>query len=410
MRPSSRAGFAFLILLSLQACTSPDPQTPTIVFEPMESPAGPGSETPYLATDDDGTVHLTWLERTGDSTHALRYASQSNSVWSVPATVIERNDLFVNWADFPSVLVTPSGRILVHWLQRTGGGPANYDSWFRQSTDEGRTWSAPSVLNTDGVAAEHGFVSLVATTGDSVEAVWLDGRSASGHGGGGHGAMQLANSRIAADGGTSVNTMIDTRTCDCCQTAAASTSRGTIVVYRDRSAAEIRDIAVLRRVEGRWTDPEILYADNWHIEGCPVNGPAIDATGDRVVVAWFTGARDTARVNVAFSNDAGASFTAPVRVDEGLPVGRVDVVLDENGRALVSWLEQTGTEEASVMLRAVTPDGGISPVVPVAASTSARRSGFPRIARVGDAIIVAWTDAGDSTHVRLAKGRLTSPE
>jgi hypothetical protein len=50
-----------------------------------------------------------------------------------------------------------------------------------------------------------------------------------------------------------------------------------------------------------------VHSDNWKIDACPVNGPAIAATGRRVAVAWFTAANDTARVKLAFSSAARAS-------------------------------------------------------------------------------------------------------
>ena len=49
---------------------------------------------------------------------------------------------------------------------------------------------------------------------------------------------------------------------------------GPVAVYRDRSPEEIRDISVVRLVDGVWTEPAPVHADNWMIEGCPVNGPA----------------------------------------------------------------------------------------------------------------------------------------
>jgi signal transduction histidine kinase len=108
--------------------------------------------------------------------------------------------------------------------------------------------------------------------------------------------------------------VVDTRVCDCCQTSAAMTSKGPVVVFRDRSAAEIRDIAISRYVDGAWTASAPVHADNWEVNFCPVNGPAIVASGDTVAVTWFTGARDPSKVQVAYSTDAGATFGAPIRV------------------------------------------------------------------------------------------------
>jgi hypothetical protein len=385
---------------------------PIGAITPIDAPAGTLSGEPNLAVDASGRVYLSWLERKADSTVALHLAMRDGGTWSPPSTVTARSDLFVNWADFPSVFVAPSGRVVMHWLQRRPGGKYSYDVITRQSTDAGATWSAPRVLHDDNVAAEHGFVSFFAADGDSVEAVWLDGRATAGGGHDSHaaprGAMQLGNARIGPDGGIAASTIIDDRICDCCQTSAAMTSRGPVVVYRDRSPDEIRDIAVLRRVDGKWTQPARVHADEWHIEGCPVNGPSVVANGEQVAVAWFTGARDTARVNVAFSADAGATFSAPVRVDDGNPAGRVDVEFDDTGRALVTWLERVGDDGAEVRLRSIATDGSASSAIVVASSAAARSSGFPRMVRSGTEMVFAWTQPGDTARVRMAVASLAT--
>jgi hypothetical protein len=388
------------------ACQQPGtPAHPLASITAIESPAGVQSGEPNLAVDQSGRVYLSWLERSADSTVSLRLSVRDDGQWSAPTTVVSRKDLFVNWADFPSVFVAPSGRIVMHWLQKRPGGKYSYDAVTRLSADGGVTWSEPRLLHDDNVAAEHGFVSFFATDGDSVEAAWLDGRATGGGHEGHRGSMQLGNSRIGLDGGVSRSVIIDDRICDCCQTSAAITARGPVVVYRDRSPDEIRDISIVRRVDGKWTEPARVHADEWQIEGCPVNGPSVIATGEEVAVAWFTGARDTARVNVAFSHDAGATFSAPVRVDDGNPAGRVDVEFEVGGRALVTWIERVGGEGAEVRVRAIAPDGQRSPAMVVASSAAARTSGFPRMVRSGDEIVFAWTQPGDTSRVRLAVAR-----
>lgn len=404
---------ALLVALAAAAtaCSSrsEDPTASFMDVVPIAAPAGVHSGEPNLAVDAHGRVYLSWLERKPDSSVALHLAVRSNGQWSTPVTVTRRSDLFVNWADFPSVFVAPSGRIVMHWLQKRAGGKYSYDVVTRQSTDAGSTWSEPRVLHDDNVAAEHGFVSFFASGEDSIEAVWLDGRATAG-GHGDHdaprGAMQLGTTHFRSDGSVGSTTLIDDRICDCCQTSAAMTARGPVVVYRDRSPEEIRDISILRRLDGQWTQPARVHADDWHIEGCPVNGPSIVAEGERVAVAWFTGARDTARVNVALSTDAGATFGAPIRVDDGTPAGRVDVEFDGEGRALVTWLERVGGEGAEVRLKTVSADGQTSPRVVIAASAAARSSGFPRMIRNGDELLFAWTVPGDTSRVRMAAAQL----
>jgi hypothetical protein len=167
----------FLALAILAGCSSAERAAPDAArLTALPSPAGPRSGEPFLASDTTGAVHMTWIERTGDSTHAVRYARLDGDTWSQPTTVVERRDLFVNWADYPSVIATPSGRLLVHWLQRSGAGRYAYEVRIAQSTDRGATWSEGSVLHSDRSPGEHGFVATWLAPGDSVGAAWLDGR------------------------------------------------------------------------------------------------------------------------------------------------------------------------------------------------------------------------------------------
>jgi hypothetical protein len=174
-----------------------------------------------------------------------------------------------------------------------------------------------------------------------------------------------------------------------------------VVVYRDRSADEVRDIGAARFVGGRWTEPTLVHRDGWKIEGCPVNGPSIAADGRRVAVAWYTAAGDTPRVRVAFSSDAAAQFGAPVEVDDGKPMGRVDVALLADGSALVSWLERTA-DGGEVRARRVYADGRRGQAVTIAKTSVERASGFPHLVRSGDRIVFAWTEASKPSAVRTA--------
>ena len=396
-----------LLLLLLPGCgadeaeggrVAADSAAPPLAIEPLPTPAGPGSAEPELAAGPDG-FYLSWLEPTGPGRHALRFARLSAEGWTAPRTVMERSDLFVNWADFPSLLVLEGGTLVAHWLEKSGAGTYAYDVRTAVSTDGGETWGADVIPHTDGVEAEHGFVSLFPVDGRA-GAVWLDGRAtADGE------PMTLRFATIGADG-ASPDELLDASVCDCCQTGAAVASEGPVVVYRDRTEDEIRDIYVVRRVNGAWTEPRPVHEDGWHISACPVNGPAVAADGRRVAVAWFTGA-PSARVLVAFSEDAGATFGPPVRVDDGEPQGRVDVVLLDDGTAVASWLERSAAGGlAEIRLRRVAPSGA-GAILRLADTSPERASGFPRMLRHGNDLLFAWTQAGDPSQVRTARGRLT---
>jgi hypothetical protein len=391
-------------MVALAGCERGGAAAPPALTQ-ITSPAGPGSGEPFLALGSDGVMYLSWLEPI-DSAHALKFAAYDGATWSAPRTIREGPDFFVNWADFPSIRVLGDERLAAHWLQRTGPGTYAYGVRVSQSADGGSTWSEPVIPHRDSSDTEHGFVTLW-REGAGMSAVWLDGRKYDTAGHSPANEMMVMTTTVSVDGRLGAETPLDERACDCCQTAVAITSSGPVVAYRDRSADEIRDIYVVRRVGNRWTTPVPVHADGWKIAACPVNGPALAAKDERVALAWFTSANDSAKVKVAFSADAGETFGAPVRVDEGQPAGRVDVALLRDGSALVSWIERTGGDTAAVRVRHVTADGKPAPAITIATSSAARASGFPRMVMRGDDAIFAWTVPGKPSVIRLAK--LTNP-
>ena len=380
-----------------------EPQA-TVAVEDLGSPAQPGSGEPNLAVDSDGRVYMSWLEPTTDSATALRFAIHDGAKWSAASTIRSGRDFFVNWADFPSIEVVGAKQLVAHWLQRTGRGSYAYGVRVVQSRDGGLTWSAPITPHRDSGQAEHGFVAMWPERG-TVGAVWLDGRKLVLPPEQQKKEMMLVSTTLSGRGALGAESMLDHRTCDCCQTTAAMTANGPIIAYRDRSADEIRDIYVVRRVSGRWTEPAVVHADGWHINACPVNGPAIAASGQDVVVAWFTAANDSARVKVAFSRDGGATFGKPSIVDGGNPAGRVDVMLLRDGSALVSWIERTRGDTAAVLVRRVNQRGDRGAPVSIASSSAARASGFPRMVQSREHVVFAWTEPGRPTRVRTARAK-----
>lgn len=410
---SGRSRWATVVTVAVLAgCAGGDGEAgEPISVDHLPSPAGAGSAEPNLAVGPDGRVYMSWLEPESDSLHALRFAVLEGDEWSQARTIARGHDWFVNWADFPAIVALPDGRLAAHYLQRDPRSDVgyHYDVRIVQSADGGVSWSEPVAPHRDGVPAEHGFVSLFHSGGDSLGVVWLDGRKSSEEFGGTH-EMTLRYTTLAADGGAGPELEIDGRICDCCQTSVAHTSDGPVVVYRDRTADEIRDIYIARMTGGAWGQGSPVHEDGWEIAACPVNGPSVAADGDRVAVAWFTAARDTARVLVAFSEDAGETFGEPVRVDGGDPAGRVDVELLPDGAAIVSWIERTGGDAAEVRVRTVGSDRRLSDPVAVAVSSGQRASGFPRMVLAEDRVVFAWTEPGDSSRVRVAQTRLGAGE
>jgi hypothetical protein len=280
-----------------------------------------------------------------------------------------------------------------------------YDVATAISRDGGRSWSDGGQLNEDDAEAEHGFVSVIAWD-ERFGAFWLDGRelaTASLDGSGPLPGTSLRLARFDGNGAIAGREIVDSLVCDCCQPDVALTSAGPIVIYRDRTEEEIRDVVVRHHVDGRWSEPVQLGNEGWHIEGCPVNGPVVAARGDDVVAAWFTAASNTSRVRFARSVDAGASFRSAVDVDVGRALGQPAIVLDADGRALVSWWRRGAEGGIDLMLRRFERDDTAREPLVLAHEDIGLAADVPQLIAAGDDYLVAWTTVADGNNVRLLR-------
>ncbi len=230
-----------VVVFFVVVCVSSVAASAQGVVREVAPPAGEGSGQSFLSVGRGGRVYLSWIDRLAEKRVALRFAVREGAGWSAPQTVAEGENWFVNWADFPSVVGLADGSLAAHWLVRNGPGTYAFDVRLARSFDGGRTWGEAVTPHRDGTQTEHGFVSMFAAAGEKLGAVWLDGREmkpAGSAGGHAHGEMTLRHATLARDGGLADEEVLDARVCECCQTSAALTSEGVVVVYRDRLEGE----------------------------------------------------------------------------------------------------------------------------------------------------------------------------
>ncbi|MAI66799.1 MAG: hypothetical protein CMJ26_02845 [Phycisphaerae bacterium] len=346
------------------------------------APDGANAIAPNLVEDESG-AWMTWIEPVDAERNitALKCAKfdGERQAWGDAHLVVQGNNFFANWADFPELGIAKDGTLFVTWPQQSGPGTYAYDIAVARSDDDGVTWSLMGTLNDDRVLGEHGFVSLVPEGENCVRAFWLDGRAMSGDGhmGEGGGDMQLRTAII--NDKVQKSELLDDRVCECCGTDAVLVDGKPVVVYRDRSEDEVRDIVIT----GPAKIARVIHADNWNIAGCPVNGPSVDANDSTIAIAWYTAPESKTAIYVAFSE-------TPIKISNSI-LGRVDVAVIAKDTAAVTWLEPNG-ETASVMLATIHADGTIENKKEVAQVSASRSSGFPRIAKVSGGILLAWTD------------------
>jgi hypothetical protein len=404
-----------LLILAVSSCKkevedfNTEPENDVFHIEILQNPASPGSGEVNLFSTKLGEVVLSWVEQSEDNSE-LKFARMEGSSWSEPSVIAAGNNWFVNWADFPSVIAHENGQMAAHYLAKNGEGTFAYGVNLVFAKDWGQSWSNPTIPHETKTQTEHGFVTLLPYE-EGYFATWLDGRNTGGgHGSeedhdGHHGAMTLRAAFIDTEGSVKEEFELDDRTCDCCQTTAVITLNGPVVAYRDRSEEEIRDIALVRWDGEGWTSPEIPNPDHWLIPGCPVNGPVLATNGQDVAMAWFTSPDEHSMMKLAFSRDMARNFSKPVRIDLGNAIGRIDMVMVEDGSVYLTWMEATG-EQGQLILAHYNKEGQLINQSTIAENRSDRASGFPRMARTEDFLFIAWRDINTEPGIKTIRVKI----
>ena len=354
---------------------------------------------PQLTASNRGVL-VSWLEQ-ADPEFVLKFAERSSGAWSPAQKIASDKNWFVSAADVPTVLRLSDGTLVANWYPAVDFRLEAYDIRLSYSKDEGKTWARPLIPHHDNTRTQHGFVSLFEMPGGGLGLVWLDGRNQGKQPEDAEMAMYFASYDTAWKQTAEVSA--NARVCECCTTSAVVTPDGVVAAFRDRSAKEIRDIHVSRLENGKWTDAQAVHADNWEIDACPVNGPALSARGRQLVAGWFTGKDDKGQAYAAFSTDAGRTWSAPIRLDDQTSLGHVDVEMLDDGSAVATWVE-FADDRSQFRMRRVEPSGMRSAAITI--NGDGRVSGYPRVARSGNELVFAWTEGVEGEGALKVRGAI----
>ena len=338
----------------------------------------------------NGSLSLSWISSKEENKASLNYTQYKEGRWNKPQVITSGSDWFVNWADFPAHAINQDLIITSH-LKKSASGTYTYDVILNLQKLSGEKIRENFLLNTDGVKAEHGFVSIMANNEKGFFITWLDGRNTIEKKlEGDHKPMTIRFAEITDKGDVIKESELDASTCDCCQTSIAITNDGPIVVYRDRSEEEVRDIYSVKNINGTWEKPNAVHDDGWIINGCPVNGPKVAVNSKNLAVSWFSVSNNHPLVNVSFSKNNGNSFGAPLKVNDHDAIGRVDVAFLNDEEVIVSYMEvdDIGTY---LRIKKVSFDGKISEPITISKIDGGRNTGVPQLEIIDSEIFIVWT-------------------
>jgi len=339
-------------LLALLAClvftplVDAEDDTPVFIVknDVVASPSAPGSSAPQLVTSPDGTVYLSWLEPAPAGHTALRFSrfDAATRAWSPARTIGEGLAADVPSDQTPRLAFAAGTHLAALWQ------PTATLTLLSISTDGGANWSSPAIINRPGSLAVK--ATLQALPDGRFLVVWIEPDPS--------GDALLART-IAPDTGPFL--IAPSASLGCAPSISVFPDGGALVAYRGLAADGVRDIRTVRFHDGRWDEPAALSVDNWKPSLPSRNSPVLVARGPHLAAAWFTAAEGP-RVNVSTSDNAGAQWLIPNRVDDIAPLGFPGLVLFDDGSLVVSWVEHTATGQV-ILLRRISARGSLS--VPV---------------------------------------------
>jgi hypothetical protein len=273
-----------------------------------------------------------------------------------------------------------------------------------RSSDGGRSFAPPRALQAAGAPGDRGWHAMALDARGVAHVMWLDHRglapSSAGNSARGSRTQSASHDhhnmeREAIDGvamamrsglyyareggGPAGERELAKGVCYCCKVAMATTPSGGIyAAWRHVYAGNIRDIAFIASSDNgqRFGAPVRVSVDDWHLAGCPDDGPAMSVDGRGTAhVVWPTvlgGPTPEGAIFYASTAD-GASFAPRVRIPTlGSPRPmHPQILAATGGRVFVAWDEvMDGVRQAAV--RSVSVDGAGRPIV-----GAVRRLGSP---------------------------------
>jgi hypothetical protein len=308
--------------------------------------------------------------------------------------------------------------IVVVWTSKT---PAGTRLLSARSDDGGNSFGGWTLLPDSDAPGNRGWQATATDPSGRVLAVWLDhrelarpangsttakpgqhqhGRAADAHQMDGAARAQRSKLYFSPLDGTKAAQALTGGVCYCCRTTIAAARDGAIyAAWRHVYPGNVRDIAfTMSRDGGRTFAPPVRISDdNWVLDGCPENGPAmtLDANG-RIHVVWPTlvpGTAPASEPTLALfytTSTDGRQFRTRQRIPTEGFARHPQITLDPGGAVVVTWDEQADGGRRVALGRG-TPDASGSLRFARRVVSEGTPATYPVLTTVQDAVVTAWT-------------------
>lgn len=377
--------------------------------------------TPNITVDkNSGAIYVVYEQTTDNVADLYKTANTVTNLYikksddggktfSNPTRVNDKpGGVFLDGRIPPQVNVGPKGEVYVLWVSGVPA-PKLFMGVLRSlnvavSTDGAKTFSPSITVAQNEPPADRSFAALNVSPDGKIYVGWLqsaskilpDGTITSDESG-------ESTTRVARslDGGRSFEPSVEVgkNQCECCNVFFASDAQNNLYVSwrqkfdvpsgvpvpsRQGSEAHpghapkplsVRDMVVARSSDGgqHFSTPVKIHDDNFQWNTCVhVGAPmALDSKGV-LHVAWYSGKEGSAGFYYATSPDQGQTFSTPIPIMTGdwVPPSRIDLAVDDNNNAWITWEDTAGLTadevhwrydhtKARIYLAVITPDGRI---------------------------------------------------
>jgi hypothetical protein len=228
------------------------------------------NKQPQLAASG-ATVAMVFAS--GDSIYLTKSADSGRS-FGAPSKIAVLPKLLAGRHRGPRIVITGNTMLVTAIASGT-----DLVAW--RSTDAGRTWSKPAVVNDVPTAAREGLDAIAADAQGHIAAAWLDDRLP--------GGKRLWGAFSDDAGATwSKNVQLyDGTICECCHPSLLAIGNNDFVVMWRNKVDGSRDLYTMRLRNGKPATPAAKQGTGtWKLEACPMDGGGLAYRNGDIVTAW----------------------------------------------------------------------------------------------------------------------------
>ncbi|MEO8268483.1 MAG: sialidase family protein [Aureliella sp.] len=353
-------------VLAFQAITYPLQASEPVTI--VSNDVIPHPRQPQVAVVDESTAYVTFGS---NDTLFICKSSDGGLSFDSPTQVGSLEKLALGMRRGPRVVANDKF-VVVSAISHESG---DLSAW--SSSDHGKTWSAPVVVNDTPKAVREGLHGMAIGPDGEVFCVWLDLR---------HGRTQIYGSN-SSDGGRTwgenrqVYESPSGTVCECCHPSVAIDDEGAVHVMWRNVVEGNRDMYIAKSTDGSasFQSARKVGIGTWNLDACPMDGGDLDISlGGNAVTVWRR------KDQIFITTDKSLKERSLGRGEQP------EIAMGVNGEFIV-WLSRRGGE-----LKLLKP-GSTLP------ETIATNAGDPVIATARSSphhIIAAW-EAGSKPNITI---------